>query len=86
MPAIFGTNVSDSWKNSIHHALRSITSGSMQRHNGRQARISVAGLLLLIVCTVAALAGQNAPPALPWTAFQPGVYPVGYRVLYFPSR
>jgi len=26
MPAVFGTNASDSWKNSLHNALRSITS------------------------------------------------------------
>jgi dienelactone hydrolase len=82
MPAIFDTNASDSWKNSICHVLKSIASGSMQRHDGRQARISVARLLLSIVCTVGALAGQTAPPALPWTELQPGAYPVGYRVLY----
>jgi hypothetical protein len=82
MPAIFATNASDSWKNSIRHVLKSIAGGSMQRHDGRQARISVARLLLSIVCTVGALAGQTAPPALPWTELQPGAYPVGYRALY----
>src|SRR6266853_4340789 len=82
MPAIFGTNASDSWKNSIRHVLNSIAVDRMQRHNGGQARISAARLLLAIVCTVAPLAGQTAPPALPWTALEPGVYPVGYRVLY----
>jgi dienelactone hydrolase len=82
MPPIFGANASDSWKNSIRHFLKSMACSSRQRYNGRQARISVARLLLSIVCSVAVLAGQTAPPALPWTALQPGVYPVGYRVLY----
>ena len=82
MPAIFGANAGDSRKNSIRHVLKSIAGGSMRRHGGRQTRISVARPLLSIVCTVGALAGQTAPPALPWTELQPGAYAVGYRVLY----
>src|SRR5215470_2254911 len=48
----------------------------------RTKKLAMTCLLLSIVCTVGALAGQTAPPALPWTALQPGVYAVGYRVLY----
>jgi dienelactone hydrolase len=54
----------------------------MQRHNGHRVQIWVAGLLLSIVSSVGALAAQTAPPVLPWAELQPGVYPVGYRVLY----
>src|SRR5215831_3758792 len=81
MLAIFGTNASDSW-NSIRHGMNSIAVDRVHRHSGGQARISAARLLLGIVCTLAPLADRTAPPALPWTALEPGVYPVGYRVLY----